>query len=120
MSQTTSEIPVIIEPEFSVSARAAKRIHELLAGEPAGSMLKVSVNGGGCSGFSYGFDVGQDSAGDDIIVVRDGVSVAVDSISIAYMRGAEVDFVDDLMGQSFRVNNPMATSGCGCGTSFSI
>jgi iron-sulfur cluster assembly accessory protein len=108
------------ETEFSVSANAARRIHELLASEPAGSVLKISVNGGGCSGFSYGFDIGQEIAVDDIVVTRDGAKVAVDSISIGYMRGAEVDFVDDLMGQSFRVHNPMATSGCGCGTSFSI
>ncbi len=108
------------ETEFSVSANAARRIHELLASEPPGSVLKISVNGGGCSGFSYGFDIGHVIAGDDIVVARDGVKVAVDSISIGYMRGAEVDFVDDLMGQSFRVHNPMATSGCGCGTSFSI
>jgi iron-sulfur cluster assembly accessory protein len=111
---------VINAAEFSVSANAAKRIHELLANEPAGSVLKISVNGGGCSGFSYGFDVGVVIADDDIVVARDGAKVAVDSISIGYMRGAEVDFVDDLMGQSFRVHNPLATSGCGCGTSFSI
>jgi iron-sulfur cluster assembly accessory protein len=78
------------------------------------------VKGGGCSGFSYAFDIGRDRASDDIVVERDGATVLIDPVSVAYMTGAVIDFVDDLMGQSFRIENPLATSGCGCGTSFSL
>ncbi len=86
----------------------------------AGSALRISVNGGGCSGFSYAFEIGKEATADDIVVTRDGATVLVDPVSIEYMRGATVDFVDDLMGQSFRVENPLATAGCGCGTSFAL
>ena len=97
-----------------------RRIGEILAGEPAGAMLRISVNGGGCSGFSYGFDVAGSRAQDDLLVERDGASVVVDETSLQYLQGSVVDFVDDLIGQSFRIENPQATSSCGCGTSFSL
>jgi iron-sulfur cluster assembly accessory protein len=105
---------------INVTERAARRIKEIMASEPAGSMLRISVNGGGCSGFQYAFDVDRQRQEDDITVERDGATVLVDQISLQYMEGATVDFVDDLIGQSFKIENPQATAGCGCGTSFSI
>ena len=100
--------------------RAARRIKEIMAAEPAGSMLRISVNGGGCSGFSYGFDVDQSRHEDDIAIERDGATVLVDQVSVQYMDGSTIDFVDDLIGQSFKIENPQATASCGCGTSFSL
>ena len=114
MAATTEAAPV------SLTERAAARVKAILASEEPGAALRVSVNGGGCSGFSYAFDIGQERAEDDIVVTRDGATVLVDAVSLEYMKGATIDFVDDLMGQSFRIANPLATSGCGCGTSFSI
>lgn len=104
----------------TMTAAAAVRVRAILANEAPGSALRVSVNGGGCSGFSYAFGIGQRQAGDDLVIERDGATVLIDTVSVGYMTGAEIDFVDDLMGQSFKINNPMATSGCGCGTSFSL
>jgi iron-sulfur cluster assembly accessory protein len=106
--------------EITLTERAARRIGEILAGEPAGAMLRISVNGGGCSGFSYGFDIDKARAEDDLLVERDGAGVLVDETSLQYLKGSVVDFVDDLIGQSFRIENPQATSSCGCGTSFSL
>ena len=103
-----------------VSARAAKRIATIVAHEADNTMLRVSVEGGGCSGFQYKFDLVSQSEADDIRIERDGAVVLVDKLSLAYMAGSEIDFVDDLIGASFQVRNPNATSGCGCGTSFSI
>src|ERR1700752_3009674 len=103
-----------------VSERAARRIGEILKQEPPGSMLRVSVEGGGCSGFQYKFDVERDIADDDLVIDRNGAVVLIDPISLKYMDGAEIDFVDDLIGASFKVANPNATASCGCGTSFSI
>jgi iron-sulfur cluster assembly accessory protein len=103
-----------------MTERAARRIGQILKSEPAGSMLRVSVEGGGCSGFQYRFDFVGSKADDDIIVARDGATVLVDPVSAQYMAGAEIDYVDDLIGSSFKINNPIATSSCGCGTSFSV
>jgi iron-sulfur cluster assembly accessory protein len=100
--------------------RAARRINEIMTGEPSGSMLRVSVNGGGCSGFQYAFDVEQARQDDDIAVEKDGATVLVDQISLQYIDGSVIDFVDDLIGQSFKIENPHATASCGCGTSFSL
>jgi iron-sulfur cluster assembly accessory protein len=105
----------------ALTARAAKRIAKILSGEPAGTSLRVSVEGGGCSGFQYRYDLVQDEpAADDIVLSRDGARVLIDSVSLEYMSGAEIDFVDDLIGQSFQIKNPLASASCGCGTSFSI
>lgn len=103
-----------------LTERAARRINEIMSGEPAGSMLRISVNGGGCSGFQYGFDIDQGRQDDDILIQRDGATVVVDSVSLQFMDGSVIDFVDDLMGQAFRIENPHATASCGCGTSFSV
>ncbi|HEY0441169.1 MAG TPA: iron-sulfur cluster insertion protein ErpA [Xanthobacteraceae bacterium] len=106
--------------EIRVSERAARRIGEILQGEPAGTMLRVSVEGGGCSGFQYKFDMERERAGDDVVIERAGAVVLVDPVSSQYLAGSEIDFVDDLIGASFKVHNPNATASCGCGTSFSI
>ena len=82
--------------------------------------MRISVRGGGCSGFQYSFDVDRSRAEDDLAVMRDGATVLVDPVSLEMLKGAELDFVDDLIGASFRVVNPNATASCGCGTSFSI
>jgi iron-sulfur cluster assembly accessory protein len=83
-------------------------------------MLRISVNGGGCSGFQYAFDVERTRNPDDLAIERAGATVLVDEISRQYMDGAVIDFVDDLIGQSFKIQNPQATASCGCGTSFSL
>ena len=105
---------------ITVSERAARRIGEILKGEPTGTMLRVSVEGGGCSGFQYKFDVERAKAVDDIVISRDGAVVLIDPISVNYMAGSEIDFVDDLIGASFKVKNPQAKASCGCGTSFTL
>ena len=104
----------------TLSQRAAKRIASILASEPTGTALRISVSGGGCSGFQYGFDLDRARADDDIVIEREGAVVLIDSVSLPYMGGSEIDFVDDLIGQSFQIHNPNATASCGCGTSFSI
>jgi iron-sulfur cluster assembly accessory protein len=104
----------------TISQRAARRIGEILKGEGAGAMLRISVEGGGCSGFQYKFDVDRARAEDDLVIERENAVVLVDPASVPFLAGSEVDFVDDLIGASFRVNNPNATASCGCGTSFSI
>ncbi len=106
--------------EVTMTERAARRIGEILKAEPVGAMLRLSVLGGGCSGFQYKFDVEKTQADDDQTIVRDGVTMLVDSVSLQYLAGSEVDFVEDLIGASFKVNNPQAKASCGCGTSFSL
>jgi len=112
--QIASEIPV------SLSARAARRIVQIVASEPDAPILRVSVDGGGCSGFQYGFNLVAAPEPDDIVIERDGAKVVIDPVSLQFLGGSEIDFIDDLIGQSFAVKNPNATSSCGCGTSFSI
>jgi iron-sulfur cluster assembly accessory protein len=105
----------------TLSESAVKRIAKILSAEPTGTALRVSVEGGGCSGFQYRYDLVQEEPTDeDIVLERDGARVLIDTISLEYMGGSEIDFVDDLMGQSFQIKNPHAQASCGCGTSFSI
>jgi iron-sulfur cluster assembly accessory protein len=104
----------------TVSERAAKRIAEILQREPEGTMLRVSVEGGGCSGFQYKFDMDREKAADDIVIERDRAVVLIDPMSLGYMGGSEIDFVDDLIGASFKVVNPNVKAACGCGTSFAL
>jgi len=104
----------------TVTDRAARRIAEIAAGEPTTPLLRVSVEGGGCSGFQYRFDLVSDKADDDLVLQKSGATVLIDPISVQYMDGAEIDFVDDLIGAAFKINNPVATASCGCGTSFSV
>jgi iron-sulfur cluster assembly accessory protein len=103
-----------------VTERAARKIGEILGREPVGTMLRVSVEGGGCSGFQYKFDTERAKAEDDIVIEKAGATVLIDPVSLNYMAGSEIDFVDDLIGSSFKINNPQATASCGCGTSFAL
>jgi iron-sulfur cluster assembly accessory protein len=105
---------------ITVTDRAARRIGEILGREAPGTMLRVSVEGGGCSGFQYKFDMEKAQAPDDVVIRRDGATVLIDQVSVGYLAGSEIDFVDDLIGASFKINNPQATASCGCGTSFSL
>ena len=104
----------------AVSDSAVRRIARILSTEDPGTMLRVSVEGGGCSGFQYKYDLVTTRESDDIVLERDGSVVVIDPVSLQYMGGSIIDFVDDIMGQSFQIKNPLATAGCGCGTSFSI
>ena len=104
----------------TVSASAARRIGEIAAGEGRPTCLRISVEGGGCSGFQYKFDLVPAADPEDLVISRDGAQVLIDPVSLEYMAGSEVDFVDDLMGAAFKITNPQATAGCGCGTSFSL
>ena len=107
--------------QVTVTERAAQQIGKILRREAPGTMLRVSVEGGGCSGFQYKFDIDCARGEDDIIIITRGdATVLIDRISLGYLAGSEIDFVDDLIGASFRVNNPQATASCGCGTSFSL
>jgi iron-sulfur cluster assembly accessory protein len=105
---------------ITVSERAARRIGEILKSEPSGTMLRVSVEGGGCSGFQYKFGMETAQAADDLVLAREGATVLIDPVSVQYMAGSEIDFVDDLIGAAFKVKNPKATASCGCGTSFAL
>lgn len=104
----------------SMTGSAARRISEIAAGDPATPLLRVSVEGGGCSGFQYKFNLVAAKDADDFVIEKDGATVLIDPISLGYMDGAEIDFVDDLMGAAFKIKNPVATASCGCGTSFTI
>ena len=104
----------------ALTASAARRIGEIAASEGRPTCLRISVEGGGCSGFQYKFDLVPDAEADDLVVSRDGARLLIDPVSLEYMAGSEVDYVDDLIGASFKIANPNAASGCGCGTSFSL
>lgn len=114
MTETMTETPV------DLTASAAKRVAEILKAEADGSALRVGVDGGGCSGFQYTYDIVQARDVDDLVLERDGAVVLIDQTSLEYLRGSKIDFVDDLMGQAFKIHNPQATASCGCGTSFAI
>lgn len=117
----TAAMPAVAtDAPFAVTERAARRIAEIVAGEPDARMLRLAVEGGGCSGFQYKFDLIPAPEAEDLLIEKAGATVAIDPVSIAYLAGSELDFVDDLMGSSFRVQNPNATASCGCGTSFSL
>jgi len=103
-----------------LTQNAARRISEIVAGEPDKTLLRVSVEGGGCSGFQYKFDLVADKAEDDTVLQRDGATVLIDPVSLGFLEGSEIDFVDELIGASFQIRNPNATASCGCGTSFSL
>jgi iron-sulfur cluster insertion protein len=108
-------------PAFSLSESAARRIKALAAQEDAAdTMLRVTVSGGGCSGFQYGFDFDAAAGDDDAVFERDGAKVVIDEVSLDLLRGSQIDFVEDLMGSYFKIENPQAESSCGCGSSFSI
>lgn len=108
------------QKSVTLSTSAAKRITAILAGDDKADVLRVAVDGGGCSGFQYSFNLDHGVKAQDLVVERDGAKVVIDEISLVYMAGSEIDFVDDLIGASFQVKNPNAVASCGCGTSFSI
>jgi iron-sulfur cluster insertion protein len=108
------------EPSITLSERAVRRIADLLRSEAAPALFRVSVEGGGCSGFQYRFDLVTESAPDDLLLERDGARVVVDPVSLGFVQGSEIDFTDDLIGAQFKINNPNVTAACGCGTSFSV
>jgi iron-sulfur cluster insertion protein len=109
------------ERRIVVTGNAARRIAFLKAQENAGNaFLRIAVSGGGCSGFQYGLSFDDQRNEDDVVFERDGVGIIVDGVSLDLLNGAEVDFVEDLMGASFQIRNPNAASSCGCGNSFSI
>ncbi len=105
---------------LTISERGARQIASLLAREAAGAMLRVTVSGGGCSGFQYAFAFDDTVTEDDLSFSRDGVTVVIDTLSLEYLQGSEIDYVDDLIGAAFRIHNPNATASCGCGTSCSV
>lgn len=108
-------------PEVTMSQSAARRIGELAAeGEYAGMMLRVSVSGGGCSGFRYGFTFDDTQNADDRLIERDGARMVIDEVSWDFIAGAEIDFVEELIGSYFAITNPNAASTCGCGLSFAV
>jgi len=104
----------------AVSDRAAKQIARILREEPGGTMLRLAVTGGGCSGFQYNFTLDDTRMDDDLAIQRDGITVLVDPVSLDFLKGAELDYSNDMIGAAFKVNNPNASSSCGCGTSFSV
>ena len=108
------------EASITISPRAVRRIAEILRAEAAPMLFRVAVEGGGCSGFQYRFDLVAEKAPDDLLIERDGARVVVDPVSLGFVHGAELDFVDDLIGAQFKLNNPNVTASCGCGTSFSV
>lgn len=110
----------IASQAVSISELAAARIGELLKEEPEGSMLRVAVSGGGCSGYQYGFSFDIVRTDEDRLFERDGAAVVVDEISLDLLNGAQIDYVEDLSGASFSIRNPNASSSCGCGNSFAV
>jgi iron-sulfur cluster insertion protein len=110
-----------MQTDLSISKDAVVRINQLLASkENPELMLRVYIQGGGCSGFQYGFQFDDAAQEDDISIEQSGIKVVVDMLSLQYLGGAEIDFKDDIMGTRFLVNNPNASATCGCGSSFSI
>ena len=106
--------------DVALSETAAARIKAVVAGEPAGAGLRVAVEGGGCSGFQYEIAVAPAANADDLVIERDGARLFVDPVSLPFLLGSEVDWVDELIGSSFKVKNPNAKSSCGCGVSFAV
>ncbi len=121
MDSVMNDMSPTAERKVVLSESAAKRIGELIAMEgDAALMLRLSVSGGGCSGFQYGFSFDNATQPDDHLFERNGVKMVVDDTSLDLLAGAEVDFVEDLVGSSFQVKNPNASSSCGCGSSFAV
>jgi iron-sulfur cluster insertion protein len=121
MAQPIESMVVTASGPITVSNSAALQVARLLRNEDnPDQALRVSVSGGGCSGFQYGFAFDSDAQEDDLVIEKEGVTVVIDSVSAGYLAGSEIDFIDDLVGASFQVKNPNAVSSCGCGTSFSL
>ena len=104
----------------TLSASAAKQINAIMTKQGVDRLLRVAVDGGGCSGFSYRFDFADAPNDDDLLIERDGARVVIDEMSLDFLTGSEIDYSRELIGAAFKINNPNATANCGCGTSFSI
>ena len=115
-----TDMNTISDSAVTVSDRAARRIAQIVAGDPQTPMFRVSVEGGGCSGFQYKFDLVSAPEADDLVIEKAGAQVLVDPVSLSLLNGAEIDYVEDLMGAAFKIRNPNATASCGCGTSFAV
>jgi iron-sulfur cluster assembly accessory protein len=113
--ETQPEIQPVVLTE-----RAARRIADILKEEPEKTMLRLAVTGGGCSGFQYDFCLDDVRTEDDLMIARLGAVVLIDPVSLDFLKGSEIDFVEEMIGASFKVTNPNATASCGCGTSFSV
>lgn len=103
-----------------VTESAIKKIATILGSEKEPSVLRVSVEGGGCSGFQYKFDIQRSPATEDVVIARNGATVVIDPVSLQYLAGSRIDYADELIGAAFKIDNPNATASCGCGTSFSL
>jgi iron-sulfur cluster assembly protein len=114
MSEITTETPV------TLSASAAAQINAIMKKMGKQDFLRVAVEGGGCSGFSYKFDFAEAANEDDLVVKRDGATVVIDEMSLEFLAGSEIDYTNELIGSAFKITNPNATANCGCGTSFGI
>ena len=108
------------EPQISLTQSAAKRVAWIAARQDKPAILRLAVDGGGCAGFTYKFERAEQADGGDAIAETDGVRLVVDPMSLELVKGSAVDFVEDLGGAAFKVTNPNAQSGCGCGSSFSV
>jgi iron-sulfur cluster assembly accessory protein len=110
----------VSEPDIILTQSAAKRVAWIAERQSKPAILRLAVDGGGCAGFTYKFDLTDQTESDDAVTETDGVRLVVDPISLELVKGSAVDFVEDLGGAAFRVTNPNAQSGCGCGSSFSV
>lgn len=108
------------EPAIILTDRAARRVAWIAERQGKPPILRLAVDGGGCAGFSYRFELASESEDGDTLAQTDGVTLVVDPVSLDLVRGSAVDFVEDLGGAAFKVTNPNAASGCGCGSSFSV
>jgi len=106
--------------QVSLSANAAKQINAIMAKQGVDKYLRVAVEGGGCSGFQYKFVFADAPNGDDLVIERDGAKVVIDDMSLEFLEGSEIDYTNELIGSAFKIHNPNAAAGCGCGTSFSV
>jgi iron-sulfur cluster assembly accessory protein len=110
----------LLAPEVTLTPAAAARLNAIAVREGRRQLLRVAVDGGGCSGFQYRFELVDAAEADDLVIERDGAAAVVDVISLALLKGSQIDFVDELAAAEFKVRNPNAKSSCGCGVSFSI
>ncbi len=114
MNDAAVELPV------ELTDNAARRIADILKSEPTGAFLRIGVDGGGCSGFTYTYKIETERSDADLVLDRDGALVLIDDVSLQFLRGCRIDFIDNLMGRMFKIENPAATASCGCGSSFAV
>jgi iron-sulfur cluster assembly accessory protein len=119
-STKTSYLAFVSEPQITLTENAAKRVAWIAARQDKPAILRLAVDGGGCAGFTYKFELTNEPESEDEVAETDGVKLVVDPMSLELVKGSAVDFVEDLGGAAFRVTNPNAQSGCGCGSSFSV